>query len=225
MTRRTRRYLRQIAKPVLRMVSPTAQSILNLVTTTATLRRTQTLEAQGFIERGHGTYGTPNVLMWRSPGAEPELLVRIGKYTSISDEVDIFTGGNHRTDFVSTYPFRVIHRLEGAYSDGHPSSKGQVVIGNDVWIGRGATILSGVTIGDGAVVGARAVVTSDVRPYAVVAGVPAREVRRRFSDAQIQALLDLKWWNWSEERILASVPKLNGWSIGDFLNDARDDHG
>jgi carbonic anhydrase/acetyltransferase-like protein (isoleucine patch superfamily) len=88
--------------------------------------------------------------------------------------------------------------LPGAVEDGHPTTRGDIHVGNDVWIGHGATILSGVSIGDGVVVGARAVVSSNVRPYAIVAGNPARELRRRFSDASVEKLRRLKWWDWPD---------------------------
>src|SRR6202035_4147784 len=95
---------------------------------------------------------------------------------------------------------------------------GDVKIGNDAYIGRGAMVLSGVTIGDGAVVGARAVVTRDVRPYAVVVGNPAREVRRRFSDEVVEALLRIRWWDWPDEVVAERVHELNGLSVEDFVS-------
>ena len=105
----------------------------------------------------------------------------------------------------------------GAYADGHPHSKGDIEIGHDVWIGREARVLSGVRVGDGAVIGAYAVVARDVRPYAIVVGNPAREVRRRFTDAQCEALLAIAWWNWPEERILANIDQLNGRDVDAFI--------
>ena len=84
-------------------------------------------------------------------------------------------------------------------------NKGDIVIGNDVWIGFEAVILSGVTIGDGAIIGARAVVTKDVPPYTIVGGVPARPIRKRFSEEVISKLSELQWWNWSEERIRENI--------------------
>lgn len=91
-------------------------------------------------------------------------------------------------------------------------NKGDIVIGNDVWIGYEAVILAGVTIGDGAVIGARAVVTKDVAPYTVVGGVPARPVKKRFSDGTIQRLLELRWWDWPEERIRENLEAIQrGW--------------
>lgn len=147
---------------------------------------------------GEHTYGRPKLLHW-DEGAT----LRIGKFCSIADDVKIFLGGNHRIDWVSTYPFNILNkRFPKAKSiTGHPISKGNVIIGNDVWIGMGVTILSGCEIGDGAVIGAGAVVTKSVSPYAVIVGNPGKEVKKRFSDTEIKFLLDLKWWNWSISEI------------------------
>ncbi len=134
--------------------------------------------------------------------------VDIGDYCSIAFGVRFMLGGNHRPDWVSTYPFRILWDMPGAWADGHPRPAGDITVGNDVWIGAEALILAGVTIGDGAVIATRAVVTRDVRPYAIVAGIPAREVRRRFSDDQIEELLKLRWWDWPEERVRAHVDLL-----------------
>jgi hypothetical protein len=107
--------------------------------------------------------------------------------------------------------------LPGAFEDGMPASRGPIIIGNDVWIGRNAMILSGVTVGNGAVVGAEAVVTRDVRPYAVVAGNPAREVRRRFTDEQVDALQELRWWDWPDSGIRDVVHLLNGAPVDELI--------
>lgn len=138
---------------------------------------------------GEYTYGSPSIHTW-GEGAK----LHIGNYTSIADGVRIMLGGEHRIDWVTTYPFNV---LFGQPQDhpGHPATKGDVVIGNDVWIARDALILSGVTIGDGAVVGARAVVSKDVPPYAVVVGNPMKVIKYRFSPDVIERLLQAKWWD------------------------------
>ena len=144
---------------------------------------------------GDFTYGSPKVHSWGNDGR-----LIIGKYCSIGDKVDILLGGNHRTDWVTTYPFGMLR--DGAkHISGHPRSRGDITIGNDVWIARGAVILSGVTIGDGACVAGEAVVTGDVPPYAIVGGNPSRQIRLRFSKTQIDALLAIRWWDWSEDRI------------------------
>ena len=160
--------------------------------------------ASGRALVGAHTYGDYRVRV--GPG-EPARL-QIGAYCSIGAGAQFSIGGNHRTDWVSTYPFRVRWAMPGAYADGHPPPERDIVVGSDVWIGSEALILPGVTIGDGAVVGARAVVARDVRPYAIVVGSPAREVRRRFGDEHVQALLELRWWDWPEERGRANVELL-----------------
>jgi acetyltransferase-like isoleucine patch superfamily enzyme len=143
--------------------------------------------------------------------------VSIGRFCSIAAGVEIMPGGNHRTDWVSTYPFRIRYQLPGAGHDGHPATKGDVVIKNDVWIGQDALILSGVTIGDGAVVAARTVVTRDVAPYAIVAGNPGQVVAHRFSEQQREQLLSIRWWEWPVDAILDRVDALNGGDIDDFV--------
>jgi acetyltransferase-like isoleucine patch superfamily enzyme len=159
---------------------------------------TQTCSLTGKYEVGPGTYGNPVVRNWKD---KPTATLKVGAYCSFAKEVQIFLGGNHRIDWISTYPFNsVLHKK----SKGHPQSKGDVIIGNDVWIGWGATIMSGVTIGDGAVIGAEAVVAKDVAPYTVVVGNPACEVKKRFDDETIEYLLELKWWDWEEDKIMGA---------------------
>lgn len=152
----------------------------------------------------HSYVQRPKVI--RYPGdLEP---VNIGDYCSISGSSEILPGGNHNAHWISTFPFRIMFGMPGALEDGIPSSHGPVRIGNDVWIGRGAVVLSGVTIGDGAIVGARSVVAKDVRPYAVVVGNPATEIRRRFDDLTVDRLLESRWWDWPEEVVRSAAPLL-----------------
>lgn len=169
---------------------------------------------------GRHAYGRPTVYIY--PGDTGK--VSIGSFVSIAHGVEIFLGGNHRIDWVSTFPFRFVLDLPGALQDGIPASKGEVVIGNDVWIGKGAKLLSGVRIGDGAVVGAYSVVAREVRPYAVVVGSPAREVKRRFSDDKVDALERLAWWDWPMDEILAAVPVLCSPDIDKLLGLSNVDH-
>jgi len=171
------------------------------------------LWSSGVITMGVGSYGHPHVHYHEGDSAR----VTIGRYCSLAAGVAIMPGGNHRTDWVSTYPFRVRYGLEGAITDGHPATKGDVTIGNDVWIGNDALILSGVTIGDGAVVATKTVVTKDVPPYAIVAGNPGRVVSWRFTEDQRERLLRLRWWDWPEETVLERVAALNGGDIETFL--------
>lgn len=160
---------------------------------------------------GEYTYGKPRIMTW---GEESRL--KIGRFCSIAEGVTIFLSGNHRTDWVTTYPFPVFGEdwPEATGIKGHPASKGDVVIGNDVWIAYGATILSGVTIGDGAAIAARAVVTKDVAPYAIVAGNPAVEIKKRFDPDTIDLLLEVKWWDWPVEKIKANMHILCSGDIG-----------
>lgn len=152
---------------------------------------------------GRFTYGAPRLLLWAAHER-----IDIGSFCSIADEVAIFGGGEHRTDWITTFPLRIAFGDPLAGADGHPASGGPTRIGNDVWLAYRAMILSGVTVGDGAVVGAGAVVASDVPPYAVVAGNPARVVRYRFPQDVIARLLALSWWNWPLAEIRRRAPIL-----------------
>lgn len=167
--------------------------------------------SQALYEVGEYTYGQPCIHWWGEPAR-----LKIGKFCSLAPGVQIFLGGEHRTDWVTTYPFTAIHS-RAAHIPGHPRTKGDVVIGNDVWIGHEALILSGVTIGDGVVIGARAVVTKNVLPYAIVAGNPAELVRYRFSEIQRTALLRIAWWDWSFAQIREAWPLLLSKNIDAFI--------
>lgn len=138
--------------------------------------------------------------------------LRIGKFCSIACGAKfLFASANHTQTSVSTYPFPIFFE-EWDLDIGDVTSawdhKGDIVIGNDVWIGYEAVIMAGVTIGDGAIIGARAVVTKDVPPYTIVGGVPARDIRRRFSDDVIARLLELKWWDWPAEQIQRNIKNI-----------------
>jgi chloramphenicol O-acetyltransferase type B len=165
------------------------------------------------LTMGRGSYGNPRIATFPGDTAS----VHVGSFVSIALDVVLMDGGNHRTDWVTVFPLRASLGLPGAFEDGHPSSKGDISIGNDVWIGRGAHVLAGVTVGDGAVIAAYSVVTKAVRPYAIVAGNPAREIRRRFSDEQIEALLAVAWWDWPMDRILDCVAELSSPDIEGFI--------
>lgn len=135
----------------------------------------------------------------------------IGKFCQIASGVNfVMNGANHQMNAVSTFPFYI---LEGWEQELPPLSemplKGDTVVGNDVWIGQNATILPGVHIGDGAVIGMNSVVGSDVPPYTIVAGNPAKEIRKRFDDELIQLMLDFKWWDKSIEEINRLIPLLS----------------
>jgi acetyltransferase-like isoleucine patch superfamily enzyme len=165
----------------------------------------------GAFEVGTGTYGEPVVVYWDC-GAT----LRIGRYCSIAAGVTVLLGGEHHTDWVTTYPFSLMFP-DAAELQGYPHTKGDVNIGSDVWLGYDALILSGVTIGHGAVVGARSVVARDVEPYAVVAGNPARVIRHRFTPPVVERLLAARWWDWPEAKIREAWPLLMSNRIEDFL--------
>ena len=143
--------------------------------------------------------------------------LKIGKFCSIACGAKfLFTSGNHSMKSLSTYTFPIFYEEWGLDVKDIRSAwdnKGDIVIGNDVWIGYEAVILSGVTIGNGAIIGARAVVTKDVPPYTIVAGVPARPIRKRFDGETIAKLEALRWWDWDEEKIKRCIPAIQSGDI------------
>lgn len=135
--------------------------------------------------------------------------LQIGKFCSIACGAKfLFNSANHTLSSLSTYPFPLFFDewgLEKKDVTNAWDNKGDIVIGNDVWIGYKAVVLAGVTIGDGAIIGTRAVVTKNVPPYTIVGGVPAKPIKKRFSEETISALLEIQWWNWSKERIARNI--------------------
>ncbi|MGC6406593.1 Vat family streptogramin A O-acetyltransferase [Bisgaard Taxon 45] len=137
----------------------------------------------------------------------------IGKFCMIGSDVKfIMNGANHQMNAVSTYPFGIFgyEWAKALPEKSELSSKGDTVIGNDVWIGYNATIMPGVHIGDGAIIGTNAVVSKNVPPYTIVAGNPACVIRQRFSPEKIEQLLNLKWWDWDIEKITRNLDFLTG---------------
>ncbi len=134
----------------------------------------------------------------------------IGKFCSIACGAKfLFTSANHTLRSLSTYPFPLFFEeweMDKKQVASAWDNKGDIVIGNDVWIGYEAIILSGVNIGDGAIIGARAVVTKDVPAYTVVGGIPAKEIKKRFDSETINKLQQIQWWNWSFEKIQQFLP-------------------
>ena len=143
--------------------------------------------------------------------------LQIGKFCSIAcGSKFLFNSANHTLSSLSTYPFPLFFEeweLEKKDVTKAWDNKGDIIIGNDVWIGYEAVVLAGVTIGDGAIVGTRAVVTKDVPPYTIVGGVPAKPIKKRFSEETISALLEIQWWNWSEKRIARNIGAIQSGNI------------
>ena len=162
---------------------------------------------------GIGSYGLPKVHDW-DEGAT----LSIGAYCSIALNVQILLGGHHHSEWLTTYPFASM--LPGNIPQ-TSFSRGDVVIGNDVWLCANTIVLSGVSIGDGAVVAAGAVVTKDVEPYSIVAGNPARHVRWRFDEPQRAALLQIAWWKWPVEEVTQIAPLLCSGNIESLFDYAR----
>lgn len=168
---------------------------------------------------GDFSYGAP-MLAYSDSGAE----LHIGKFCSIGLQVAIYLGGNHRADWITTYPFSALSalfRTSHQHIKGHPATKGDVHIGNDVWIANSATILSGVTIGDGAVIGCGALVSKDIPPYAIAAGNPAKVIRTRFAESIVERLLAIRWWDWDIESINDAVPLLMSGDFETFFRHAE----
>lgn len=139
----------------------------------------------------------------------------IGKFCMIASGVTfIMNGANHLTDAISTFPFAIFgNGWENAMEGKNYPTKGDTVIGNDVWIGYNATIMAGVTIGDGAIIATNSTVVKDVPPYAIIGGNPAAVIKKRFSEEKIEQLLAMKWWDWDIEKITKNVQYLTGTAV------------
>ena len=160
------------------------------------------------IEIGRYTYGYESAVIkqW-GEGAS----LQIGSFCSIANGLTVFLGGNHRVDWITTFPFGHIFqdKLGGAEIVGHPQSNGDIIIGNDVWIGSDVTIMSGLKIGDGAVIAANSTVVKDIAAYEIWGGNPAKKLKTRFSEEVINSLQQLKWWEWEVEIIKKLAPSLS----------------
>jgi acetyltransferase-like isoleucine patch superfamily enzyme len=163
------------------------------------------------ISIGEFTYGKPQILDWYH-----KYKLSIGKFCSMADDIKIIMDGNHRTDWVTSYP---LHRkLPIKKIDENPRGKGDMTIGNDVWIGINVIITPGVCIGDGAVIAAGSVVTKNVADYEIVGGNPARHLKYRFTAEQIEKLKQIKWWDWDIEKIKANAQYLQSDNIDGFIS-------
>ena len=162
-----------------------------------------------------------NNVLYHYPVNKDRLL--IGKFCSIACGAKfLFNSANHTLSSLSTYPFPLFFEEWGLDKKNVAKSwdnKGDIIIGNDVWIGFEAVILAGVTIGDGAIIGTRAIVTKDVPPYTIVGGVPAKPIKKRFDEDVISDLLCIKWWDWSNEKIARNIAAIQSGCIKEFMED------
>ena len=157
-----------------------------------------------------------NIISWSD-----EYRILVGKYCSVGRDCNFFLHANHRIDWITTSS-QLLGPVTPEIAEmhmkmGHPTCKGDIVVENDVWIGAKSTIMSGVKISNGAVVAANSVVTKDVPPYSIVAGNPAKIVKYRFSEDQIEKLLKLSWWNWDEQKIKENSSLLWSGDINNFV--------
>lgn len=160
---------------------------------------------------GRGTYmNGVELFSWDS-----RIKIDIGRYCSFADNITVVAGGEHDTDWVSTYPFISMWKVESLTYMQTSKYKGDIKIGNDVWIANNVVILSGVTIADGAVIGAGSVVVNNIPPYCIAAGNPARIIRQRFSAETIEKLLKIRWWDWDKRKIHENLHLFN--KIDEFI--------
>ena len=178
-------------------------------------RTHEALNKRDDVEIGDYTYGNPQI----RTGAGI-VKCKIGKFCSIASGVSIQLTSDHHSDWISTYDLSVLLQgddFEKAYNSKTCIAKGNVVIGNNVWICERAIILPGVTIGNGAIIAANCVVTKSVPAYSICAGIPGKIIKKRFSDEEIKILERIQWWNWPEEKILKGLSLIESNSVEDLL--------
>jgi acetyltransferase-like isoleucine patch superfamily enzyme len=164
-------------------------------------------------EMGRHSYGSPIVKKWGAENAK----CQIGAFCSIADNVQISLGGNHTTDWLTTFPFPAFFPKLGISYPPGKGTKGDVIIGNDVWLADNVSIMSGSIIEDGCAIGANAVVAGHIPAYSIVVGNPGKVIKKRFSDEQIEELLKIKWWDWPLEKILERASQLLSPNIDEFI--------
>jgi acetyltransferase-like isoleucine patch superfamily enzyme len=174
-------------------------------------------EPKLLIPRGKHTYGPePKLVGYPRIGVGS----KIGNFCSIAKGLQFIFRGKHMTNWVTTYPFRDMWKMDVRLND--LPAQYPIMIGNDVWIAANARIIQGVSIGDGAVIATVSFVTSDVPPYAIVGGHPARIIRFRFSQSQIEDLLEIAWWYWDDDDIRKVVPILCSEDVERFIAIAKE---
>lgn len=160
-----------------------------------------------------------NNVLYQYPINKDKLI--IGKFCSIACGAKfMFTSGNHRMSSLSTYPFPLFFEewdLDKNNVTNAWDNEGDIIIGNDVWIGYEAVIMQGVKIGDGAIIGTRAVVTKDVPPYTIVGGIPAKEIKKRYPEETIKKLKRIQWWNWNEKIIKKNLQNIMNGNIDEVI--------
>jgi acetyltransferase-like isoleucine patch superfamily enzyme len=176
------------------------------------------IENLHLLHTDRGTYfdRNINIISWSD-----DYHIHVGKYTSVGRDCNFFLHANHRPDWVTTSS-QLWGPVTPEIADmhmkmGHPSCKGDITVENDVWIGAKSTIMSGVRIHNGSIVGANSTVTKDVPPYAIVVGNPARVVKYRFNERQVESLLKIEWWNWTEDRIKTEAMLMWSDNIDEFI--------
>lgn len=179
---------------------------------------TNQIESYSKYDIGDYTYGTPEIVTFSSLDGK----LHIGKFCSIAAGVKILLGGNHFTEYVSTYPFsRGFPDWNEVKGKAHVHAKGDVIIENDVWIGADVLILSGTKICNGAVIAAGSVVTGTVPPYSIFGGNPAKLIKKRFTEDQIENLLSIKWWHWPLQKIKENSNSLLSNNIDEFIKKTK----
>jgi acetyltransferase-like isoleucine patch superfamily enzyme len=179
------------------------------------------LKAGRYTYFGQGDANSSNKERPKIRFSEPNSVLRFGSFCSVAAGLVVFLGGNHRTEWVSTFPFGNTPGGDFFKKQNKEliKSNGDVTIGNDVWIGEHVVIMSGITVGDGAVIAANSHVVKDVEPYSIVGGNPARHIKYRFSQEQIEKLLKIKWWDWDDEKIQENIPLLCNKYIDMFIEE------
>ena len=160
------------------------------------------LKHKDYLSIGKHTYGLERNSF---VGLDISCPVKIGKFCSFAPEVKIFLNSDHPTNLPSTFPFKTLLLQETPWPNRDAVTNGSVCIGNDVWVGTRSMLMSGITIGDGAIIAAGSVVTKNVDPYEIVGGVPAQRIRFRFTNQEINSMLRIKWWDWTDEKIKENI--------------------